>query len=96
MQLCYSKLDLGRYGRDGWRYLRLTSQQCQNLIHRVPYHIILALGAALLSTTPGGLGPFELMILGLLPQLPTSEMLGSIVLSALSVMQSLPCAISIP
>jgi phosphatidylglycerol lysyltransferase len=79
MQLCFSKLDLGRYGHDGWCYLRLTSQQCQNLIHRVPPHIMFALGAALLSTTPGDVGPFEFMMLGLLPQLPTSEMLGSIV-----------------
>jgi phosphatidylglycerol lysyltransferase len=39
---------------------------------------MLALGAALLSTTPGGVGPFEFMMLGLLPQLPTSKMLGSI------------------
>jgi phosphatidylglycerol lysyltransferase len=79
MQLCYSKLDLGRYGRDGWCYLLLTSQQCRNLIHRVPPHIMLALGAALLSTTLGGVGPFEFMMLGLLHQLPTSEMLVSIV-----------------
>jgi phosphatidylglycerol lysyltransferase len=57
---------------------------------------MLTLGAALLSKTPGGVGPFEFMILGLLPELPTSEMLGSIVLSALSIMQSLPCAISMP
>jgi len=79
MQLCYSKLDLGRYRRDGWCYLRFTSQQCLNLIHRVPPHIMLALGITLLSTTAGGVGPFEFMMLGLLPQFPTSEMLGSIV-----------------
>lgn len=40
---------------------------------------LLALGTALASNTPGGVGPFELMMLGLLPQLPPAEVLGSIV-----------------
>ena len=40
---------------------------------------MLALGAALLSTTLGGVGPFEFMMLGLLHQLPASEMFVSIV-----------------
>ena len=40
---------------------------------------LLALGTALLSNTPGGVGPFELMMLALLPQLPASEVLGSII-----------------
>jgi phosphatidylglycerol lysyltransferase len=40
---------------------------------------LLALGTALLSNTPGGVGPFELMMLGLLPQLPAGEILGSII-----------------
>jgi phosphatidylglycerol lysyltransferase len=40
---------------------------------------MLALGTALLSNTPGGVGPFELLMLGLLPQIPTSEVLGSII-----------------
>ncbi|MBM2290951.1 DUF2156 domain-containing protein [Sulfitobacter pseudonitzschiae] len=40
---------------------------------------LIALGTALISNTPGGVGPFELMMLGLLPHLPTSDVLGSIV-----------------
>jgi phosphatidylglycerol lysyltransferase len=40
---------------------------------------LLALGTALLSNTPGGVGPFELMMLTLLPQLPAVEVLGSII-----------------
>ena len=40
---------------------------------------MLALGTALLSNTPGGVGPFELMMLGLLPQIPSSEILGSVI-----------------
>ncbi|MEP3233255.1 MAG: phosphatidylglycerol lysyltransferase domain-containing protein [Hyphomicrobiales bacterium] len=40
---------------------------------------MLALGTALLSNTPGGVGPFELMMLGLLPQIPSGEILGSII-----------------
>ena len=40
---------------------------------------LLALGTAVLSNTPGGVGPFELMMLGLLPQLPAGEVLGSII-----------------
>jgi|TARA_B110000908_G_scaffold135477_1_gene160282 phosphatidylglycerol lysyltransferase len=40
---------------------------------------LLALGTALMSNTPGGVGPFELMMLGLLSQFPAGEVLGSIV-----------------
>ena len=40
---------------------------------------LLALGTAILSNTPGGVGPFELMMMGLLPQLPAGEVLGSII-----------------
>lgn len=44
----------------------------------VPVYMI-ALGAALLSGTPGGLGPFELVLVALLPQVPDSELLCAIV-----------------
>jgi phosphatidylglycerol lysyltransferase len=40
---------------------------------------LLALGTALISNTPGGVGPFELMMLGLMPHLPAADVLGSIV-----------------
>ena len=40
---------------------------------------LLAIGTAVLSNTPGGVGPFELMMLGLLPQLQAGEVLGSII-----------------
>ena len=40
---------------------------------------LMALGTALISNTPGGVGPFELMMLGLLPHVPAADVLGSIV-----------------
>lgn len=39
---------------------------------------LLALGTALLSNTPGGVGPFELMMIGLFPQVAVAEILVSI------------------
>lgn len=39
---------------------------------------LLALGTALLSNTPGGVGPFELMMIGLFPHLPAGDVLVSI------------------
>ena len=78
MLLFYSKLDLGRYGCDGCCYLCLTSISPDiSFIAFLPI-FLLALGAALLSTTPEGVGPFELMMLELLPQFPASEVFGSI------------------
>lgn len=44
----------------------------------LPVYMI-ALGAALLSGTPGGLGPFELVLVALLPQVPDTELLCAIV-----------------
>lgn len=44
----------------------------------VPVYMI-ALGAAILSGTPGGLGPFELVLVALLPQVPDTELLCAIV-----------------
>ncbi len=44
----------------------------------LPIYMI-ALGAALLSGTPGGLGPFELVLVALLPQVPDTELLSAIV-----------------
>ncbi|MGJ8627829.1 MAG: phosphatidylglycerol lysyltransferase domain-containing protein [Sulfitobacter sp.] len=40
---------------------------------------LLALGAALLSGTPGGVGPFELILLTLVPQVPPTDLLIGIV-----------------
>lgn len=39
---------------------------------------LLALGAALISGTPGGVGPFEVALLALLPQVPAAPLVGSI------------------
>ncbi|MEZ5715183.1 MAG: phosphatidylglycerol lysyltransferase domain-containing protein [Paracoccaceae bacterium] len=39
---------------------------------------LLALGAALVSGTPGGVGPFELTLLALLPQLPEPELIAGV------------------
>lgn len=39
---------------------------------------LLALGAGLLGTTPGGVGPFEMMFILCLPQLPEAPMLAAI------------------
>ncbi|WP_141102039.1 phosphatidylglycerol lysyltransferase domain-containing protein [Oceanicola sp. 22II-s10i] len=40
---------------------------------------LLALGAALATGTPGGVGPFELALVALLPSVPDAELLASIV-----------------
>ncbi len=40
---------------------------------------LLALGAALISGTPGGVGPFEVVILSALPQVPATELLAGVV-----------------
>ncbi|MFN3210298.1 MAG: phosphatidylglycerol lysyltransferase domain-containing protein [Roseovarius sp.] len=40
---------------------------------------MLALGAAILSGTPGGLGPFELVMVALLPEVPDAQLLGAVV-----------------
>ena len=40
---------------------------------------LLALGAALISGTPGGVGPFELAMLTLLPHLPEPELMAAII-----------------
>ena len=78
MLLCYSKLDLVHtVAMAGVIYVLLPSSPDISFIAFLPI-ILLALGAALLSTTPRGVGPFELMMLGLLPQFPASEVLGSI------------------
>lgn len=43
----------------------------------VPVYMV-ALGAALLGGTPSGVGPFELVLVALLPQVPDTELLGAI------------------
>ncbi|SHG25421.1 phosphatidylglycerol lysyltransferase domain-containing protein [Cognatishimia maritima] len=43
----------------------------------LPVYLI-ALGAAILSGTPGGVGPFELTVLALLPHLPETELMAAI------------------
>lgn len=40
---------------------------------------LLALGAGLISNTPGGVGPFEVMMLGLMPLVPVENILASII-----------------
>ena len=40
---------------------------------------LMAMGMALISNTPGGVGPFELMLLGLLPTLPADVLVQSII-----------------
>ncbi|MDU8911467.1 phosphatidylglycerol lysyltransferase domain-containing protein [Aestuariicoccus sp. MJ-SS9] len=40
---------------------------------------LLALGVAMLAATPGGLGPFELILLAALPAVPEAELLSAIV-----------------
>ncbi|MEP5729766.1 MAG: phosphatidylglycerol lysyltransferase domain-containing protein [Sulfitobacter sp.] len=39
---------------------------------------LLALSAAMLSGAPGGVGPFELVLLGMMPQVPTVDLLAGI------------------
>lgn len=40
---------------------------------------LLALGAAMASGAPGGVGPFELTLISLLPQVPTAELVAAII-----------------
>lgn len=40
---------------------------------------LLALGAAMLSGAPGGVGPFELTLISLLPQVPTADLVAAII-----------------
>ena len=55
---------------------------------------LLALMAALLSGAPGGLGPFELTLLSLLPQVPAAELLGGIVVFR-AVYYALPASLAV-
>ncbi|WP_181418548.1 DUF2156 domain-containing protein [Pseudoroseicyclus aestuarii] len=55
----------------------------------------LALGAGLLSQSPGGLGAFELTLLALLPQIPEPELLGAVLAYRL-VHHLLPAALVLP
>ncbi len=49
-----------------------------SLAQLFPIYLI-ALGAAILSGTPGGVGPFELTVLALLPTMPEAELMAAIV-----------------
>ncbi len=40
---------------------------------------MLAIGVAMLSGAPGGVGPFELTLISLLPQVPTAELIAAII-----------------
>ncbi|MGH1426003.1 MAG: phosphatidylglycerol lysyltransferase domain-containing protein [Pseudooceanicola sp.] len=55
---------------------------------------LLALGAALLTGTPGGVGPFELALLALLPMVPEADLIGAIIAFRL-VYYALPAVIAL-
>jgi len=55
---------------------------------------LLALGAALLTGTPGGVGPFELTLLALLPALPQADLLASVMAFRL-LYYALPAALAL-
>ncbi len=69
---------------------------------------VLALGAGLVGNSPGGVGPFELTLLALLPMLPQEEVLASLLafrvvyylipfaLGAIYVMRPAPAPASVP
>lgn len=48
-----------------------------SLMHLFPIYLV-ALGAAVLSGTPGGVGPFELTLLALMPFAPEAELMAAI------------------
>ncbi|WP_375690913.1 phosphatidylglycerol lysyltransferase domain-containing protein [Pseudooceanicola sp. LIPI14-2-Ac024] len=55
---------------------------------------LFALGAALLTGTPGGVGPFELALLTLLPMVPEAELIGAILAFRL-VYYALPACLAV-
>lgn len=55
---------------------------------------LIALGAALISGTPGGVGPFELTMLALLPAVPNVEIIGAILAFRL-IYYALPACIAV-
>ncbi len=59
-------------------WLLLPEGATLGFIALMPLYLI-ALGAALISNTPGGVGPFELILIGALPQLPAEVVLHSII-----------------
>lgn len=74
--LFWSLVDMAAAAAALW--VLLPAEASLSLAAFVPLYM-LALGAALISNTPGGVGPFELVLLGALPHLPTEQVLQSII-----------------
>lgn len=80
--LCTIKAILGWSGLDliaacAALYLFLPPDTV-SFAHFLPV-FLLALGAAMISGAPGGVGPFELTLISLLPQVPTGDLVTAIV-----------------
>jgi phosphatidylglycerol lysyltransferase len=74
--LFWSFVDMAAAGAALW--LLLPENAGITLLSFLPLYM-LALGTALISNTPGGVGPFELVLLGALPHVPPEHLLQSII-----------------
>ncbi|MEP6020983.1 MAG: phosphatidylglycerol lysyltransferase domain-containing protein [Paracoccaceae bacterium] len=72
----WSAVDLCAAGAALW--ILLPSDAGLSLVAFLPIYMI-ALGAALISNTPGGVGPFELVLIGALPQISPDALMTSVV-----------------
>ncbi|MEP3845082.1 MAG: phosphatidylglycerol lysyltransferase domain-containing protein [Paracoccaceae bacterium] len=72
----WSAVDLCAAGAALW--ILLPSDAGLSLVAFLPVYMI-ALGAALISNTPGGVGPFELILIGALPQISPDALMTSVV-----------------
>ena len=74
--VAWSALDLCAAGAALWMLLPADTEL--SLVSFLPIYMI-ALGAALISNTPGGVGPFELVLIGALPQIAPDALMVSVV-----------------
>lgn len=74
--LFWSVVDMAAAGAALW--MLLPADAGVSLAAFIPIYM-LALGAALISNTPGGVGPFELVLISALPHIPAEALLQSII-----------------
>ncbi|MEO9515661.1 MAG: phosphatidylglycerol lysyltransferase domain-containing protein [Paracoccaceae bacterium] len=87
----WSTVDMCAAGAALW--ILLPSDAGPSLLAFLPVYMI-ALGAALISNTPGGVGPFELVLIGALPQISPDALMTSVVAFRL-VFYAIPACIGV-
>ena len=87
----WSAVDLCAAGAALW--ILLPSDADLSLMAFLPIYMI-ALGAALISNTPGGVGPFELVLISALPQISPDALMTSVIAFRL-VYYALPACIGV-